>query len=149
MNYLLFQDQVDVRALNECGKKFERVNRLHCKGVLYNVDFIVDVNCELFQVKAGDKLEVALSSSLTGAADDGNYDPSASSALLDKFDYVMHGRVFHIKHIEDQNVEVQASFGGLLMKLVGEQAHVEQLSMDMTFFLLMRVIKAGGGAMDY
>jgi DNA-directed RNA polymerases I, II, and III subunit RPABC3 len=100
-----------------------------------------DVNSELFAAKAGDKLDVALSSSLTGMADDGNYDPQLSSPLLDKFDYACHGRVFNIKHIEDQNVEVQASFGGLLMKLVGEQAHVEQLSMDMTFFLLMRVMK--------
>jgi DNA-directed RNA polymerase I, II, and III subunit RPABC3 len=147
-NYILFQDQVDVRSLNDCGKKFERVNRLHCKGVLYNVVFVIDVNCELFKVKAGDKLEIALSSSLNGAADDGNFDPSLSSALLDKYDYVMHGRVFNIKHIEDQNVEVQASFGGMLMKLIGEQAHVEQLSMDMTFFLLMRILKHGG-AMEY
>jgi hypothetical protein len=36
----------------------------------------------------------------------------------------------------------------MLMKLKGEQAHVEQLSMDMTFFLLMRRLNKGHGNMD-
>jgi hypothetical protein len=44
----------------------------------------------------------------------------------------MHGRVFNIKHIERQCVEVQASFGGLLCRLRGEQAHMESLVLDMT-----------------
>ena len=52
--------------------------------------------------------------------------------MLDNYEYVMHGRVFGIKHIEKQNVEVQISFGGLLCRLRGEQAHVESLVVDMT-----------------
>lgn len=55
-----------------------------------------------------------------------------ANSLLDNYEYVMHGRVFSIKHIEKQNVEVQASFGGLLCRLRGEQAHVESLIVDMT-----------------
>jgi DNA-directed RNA polymerase I, II, and III subunit RPABC3 len=51
---------------------------------------------------------------------------------MDNYDYVMHGRVFSIKHIENQRVEVQASFGGLLLRLQGEQAHVELFVVDMT-----------------
>ena len=60
----------------------------------------------------------------------------------------MHGRVFGIKHISGSastataeegasgaaaapHVEVQASFGGLLCRLRGEQAHLEALEMDM------------------
>jgi hypothetical protein len=70
MNNILFSDRMEVKSMNEAGKKFERVNRLHCRGVMYEVDFVVDVNCELFECKAGETLEVALSSSLTGAADD-------------------------------------------------------------------------------
>ena len=107
MNNILFSDRMEVKSMNEAGKKFDRVNRLHCRGVIYEVDFVVDVNCELFECKTGETLEVALSSSLTGAADDGNFDPVASSALMDKYDYIMHGRVFNIKHVELQNVEVQ------------------------------------------
>jgi hypothetical protein len=43
----------------------------------------------------------------------------------------MHGRVFSIKHIENQNIEVQASFGGLLCRLRGEQSQLEALQCDM------------------
>ncbi len=50
---------------------------------------------------------------------------------MDNFDYVMHGRVFSIKHIQNQYVEVQASFGGLLMRIRAEQAHLEGFFMDM------------------
>lgn len=58
--------------------------------------------------------------------------PVQANSLLDNYEYVMHGRVFSIKHIEKQCVEVQASFGGLLCRLRGEQAHVESLVVDMT-----------------
>jgi len=82
-----------------------------------------------------------------GAADDGTFKPSyGPHSLMDNYEYVMHGRVFNIKHVESQCIEVQASFGGLLCKLRGEQAHVESLIVDMTFFLLMR---RGGGASSY
>ena len=57
---------------------------------------------------------------------------SQSSSLVDNYEYIMHGRVFSIKHIENQCVEVQASFGGLLFRLRGEQAHVESFAQDMT-----------------
>jgi RNA polymerase Rpb8 len=43
----------------------------------------------------------------------------------------MHGRIFGIKHIENQRVEIQASFGGLLMKIKGQQALVDSFAMDM------------------
>ena len=52
-------------------------------------------------------------------------------SLLDSYDYAMHGRVFGIKHIENQNIEVQASFGGLLCRLRGEQSQLESLQCDM------------------
>jgi hypothetical protein len=51
-------------------------------------------------------------------------------SLMDSYDYVMHGRIFSIKHIENQNIEVQASFGGLLCRLRGEQSQLESLQCD-------------------
>jgi hypothetical protein len=54
------------------------------------------------------------------------------SSLMDSYDYVMHGKVFQVKHIENQRIEVQASFGGLLMRIRGEQAHLEAFTVDMT-----------------
>ena len=39
--YLLFEDIFHIRALNENGKMFERVNRLHCKGTTFEVDLVL------------------------------------------------------------------------------------------------------------
>ncbi|RYH14976.1 hypothetical protein EON65_32595 [archaeon] len=36
------------------------MNRLHCKGTTYDVDLVLDINCELFDVKANDKVSVVL-----------------------------------------------------------------------------------------
>eukprot|EP01032_Pedospumella_encystans_P016890 gene16890-19250_t len=56
---ILFEDIFEIKNLNENGKKFER-----------------DVNSELFDVRAGDRIAVVLASSVTGAADDGNFNPN-------------------------------------------------------------------------
>jgi hypothetical protein len=44
----------------------------------------------------------------------------------------MYGRVFAIKPIENQRIEMQASFGGLLLRLRGEQAHLDNFVVDNT-----------------
>ena len=149
-NLILFQDTFDVQVLNEGGKKFDRCNRLGCRGTAYDVDMVVDVNCELFNAKVNDKVVVALakSLSLSGAPDDGKYNPSSGPSLADSYDYVMHGRVYSIKHIENQQVEVQASFGGLLFRLRGEQARLDLFTMDMQFYILMRSSGEAADAMD-
>ena len=151
MAAILFQDTFLVTELNEGGKKFDRVNRLNCIGTNHaEVEMVVDVNCELFKAQARDRVQVALARtlSLSGAPDDGKYNPSTTTNLADNYDYVMHGRVFAIKHVENHLVEVQASFGGLLFRLKGEQAQLAQFSMDMQFYIMMRSTGEVGDAMD-
>ena len=81
MTGILFEDSLDVRQLNIDGKKFERVNRLHCKSNDYDVDVVLgttnfssssfplfssfymlclDVNCELLVAKSGDVFKMTL-----------------------------------------------------------------------------------------
>ena len=43
----------------------------------------------------------------------------------------MHGRIFKISHKEGQTIEVLSSFGGLLMRMIGEQAQLSSLQPDM------------------
>ena len=57
---------------------------------------------------------------------------------MDNYDYVMHGRVFKILHTEALNVEVFASFGGLLFKLKGEQVQLNSIVIDMLLYVLIR-----------
>lgn len=51
-------------------------------------------------------------------------------SLADLYEYVMFGRIFKIEHRDNQGVDVLASFGGLLMKLSGEQSQLDALKAD-------------------
>lgn len=75
---ILFDDIFDLRTMNDHGKKFEKINRLHCKGTTYDVDLVLDVNSELFSTKIGDRINISLAStlSLDGTPDDGSYNPN-------------------------------------------------------------------------
>ena len=50
----------------------------------------------------------------------------------------MNGRLFKISHIENQTIEVQASFGGLLFRLVGEQSQLDALQADMRYVVILQ-----------
>ena len=52
---VVFQDDFEVAQINPEGAKFEKVNRLVCKGVVYEIEFLIDVNSELFECEEGDK----------------------------------------------------------------------------------------------
>ena len=52
---------------------------------------------------------------------------------MDAYDYVMHGRIFKIGHLGNQRVEVLASFGGLLFKLVTDQGQFPALQLDLRY----------------
>eukprot|EP00587_Corethron_hystrix_P015503 CAMPEP_0113328534 /NCGR_PEP_ID=MMETSP0010_2-20120614/20098_1 /TAXON_ID=216773 ORGANISM="Corethron hystrix, Strain 308" /NCGR_SAMPLE_ID=MMETSP0010_2 /ASSEMBLY_ACC=CAM_ASM_000155 /LENGTH=53 /DNA_ID=CAMNT_0000189923 /DNA_START=233 /DNA_END=390 /DNA_ORIENTATION=+ /assembly_acc=CAM_ASM_000155 len=50
--------------------------------------------------------------------------------MADNYEYVMHGRVFDIKYKGDGVIAVHVSFGGLLMRLTGDQRHLENVRAD-------------------
>jgi DNA-directed RNA polymerase I, II, and III subunit RPABC3 len=50
----------------------------------------------------------------------------------------MHGRIFSYEHKAGLEVEIVASFGGLLMSLKGDQSQLANLEMDQVVYLLMR-----------
>uniref|UniRef100_A0A7S1CMR6 DNA-directed RNA polymerases I, II, and III subunit RPABC3 n=1 Tax=Bicosoecida sp. CB-2014 TaxID=1486930 RepID=A0A7S1CMR6_9STRA len=152
----LFHDIFTVDDVNPDGKKFDRVSRLVCKGETWDVLLKIDVASEVFPVKAGEKLAVAVVSTLRldGEPDDGTYQHNeGEESLLDQYDYGMHGRVFKYDYEEDDRVSVYASFGGLLMLLHGQQDSLSSLSLDQRVYCLIRRPKAtteggaaGGGA---
>ncbi|CAM9307799.1 unnamed protein product [Phaeothamnion confervicola] len=141
--HLLFEDIFSVNKLNPDGKKFDRVNRLACKGLTYETELLLDINCEIYSVMEGDKITFVLASTLDldGAPDDGTYrmlDQGSEVTLADQYEYVMHGRVFKYNHVAENKVEVLASFGGLLMRLSGEQRHLASIRVDSRVYCLIR-----------
>lgn len=132
----------EVNAVDPDGKKFDRVSRLVCVGVTENVDMVVDINSEVYPVRTGDKIKVVLCTTLDpdGGEDSGVYDQSGQPSLLDKYDYGMHGKVFHFDYDggDSQTVSVYISYGGLLMRIQGHQRLVAAIKKDQRLYCLMK-----------
>ena len=113
-----------------------------CKGVVYEIEFLIDVNSELFECEEGDKLTVALATSLSvdgvSEAKAIDYARGAKASLLDQFDYAMHGTVYKFQHVKDTKVEVYVSHGGLLARFRGDQRHLKKLKVDAEVCTLLR-----------
>ncbi|KAK9819784.1 hypothetical protein WJX72_002320 [[Myrmecia] bisecta] len=148
MARMLFEDIFEVLEKDPDGKKFDKVSRLRCRSDLYEMDLTLDVNSDLYPKEVGEKFSLALSKTLNldGSEMEGHFTASLHSgkpSLLDKYDYVMHGKIFKFKdntaggHVR---LEVFISFGGLLMQLIGDAKKLSQLENDMDVFLLMRSV---------
>ena len=60
----LHTDTYLVTDVNPGGKKFDRVNRLVCKGSDANADIILDIASEVYSLAKGDKFKLCLSGTL-------------------------------------------------------------------------------------
>ena len=146
----LFEDIFEVIDLNpETGKRFDRVNRISAQATTYECSLLLDMNSEIYTVKQSDKITMVLAStlSLDGSPDDHySYTYSFASGpggkaeptLADNYEYVMHGRVFDVVYKKDGIVEISASFGGLLMRLTGEQKQLSNVQPDMRLYILIK-----------
>eukprot|EP00753_Platysulcus_tardus_P010746 PLAT3018.1.p1 GENE.PLAT3018.1~~PLAT3018.1.p1 ORF type:complete len:164 (-),score=51.56 PLAT3018.1:49-489(-) len=137
---LLFEDLFDVKRVNPDGKVFDRVSRVIAKGMTYENALTVDIHSELFPLREGDKVSMALAStlSLEGKPDDGRFDQSGLPSLMDGYEYCMHGKVYDYLHEAGRKVSIYISFGGLLMLLQGEQRNLMGIKPDMALYCLMR-----------
>ena len=137
---LLYEDIFRVQAVNPEGKKFENVSRLVCRGVTFEMDLVIDIHSEIYPLKLRDEFTLALASTLDleGKPDEEKFNQSGKLTLLDKYDYCMHGKVFSYEHVGELKVAVYVSYGGMLMKLVGDQRHLQSLELDTKVYCLLR-----------
>jgi DNA-directed RNA polymerase I, II, and III subunit RPABC3 len=138
----LFEDIFEVTALNPDGKRFERVNRIAATGTTFECDLLLDVNCEIYKLQELEKITLVLASTLYldgSPADHFSYSTAQDEpTLADNYEYVMHGRVFDVAYQRDGVVVISASFGGLLMRLTGDQRHLTNVMPDMRLYLLLK-----------
>jgi DNA-directed RNA polymerase I, II, and III subunit RPABC3 len=106
------------------------------------MDLTLDINDELYPVQVREKLALVLSAGLSmdGKADDGSYDQNIKDSLADKYEYVMHGKVYKYDSISASKVAVYISYGGLLMRLEGDPRHVSEISIGSNLYLLLRKV---------
>jgi DNA-directed RNA polymerases I, II, and III subunit RPABC3 len=139
----LFEDIFEVTCLNPDGKKvFDRINRIAATGTTFECDLLLDINSEVYSVMEMSKVTLCLASTLHldgSPADHLNYTRNENEpSLMDNYEYVMHGRVFDIQYEKDGIVVIAASFGGLLMRLTGDQKHLSLILPDMRLYLLLK-----------
>jgi DNA-directed RNA polymerase I, II, and III subunit RPABC3 len=139
----LFEDIFEITALNPDGYKFERVNRIQATGTTFECDLLLDINCEIYSLMETDKFTLVLASTLHldgSPADHFSYVPQnhAEPSLADNYEYVMHGRVFDMSYKKDGTVVIAISYGGLLMRLIGDQRHLTSIQPDQRLYLLLK-----------
>jgi DNA-directed RNA polymerase I, II, and III subunit RPABC3 len=145
---MLFEDSFVINAINPEGKKFDRVNRLHATGESFEMHLVLDYNNEIYRLMTNDTIHLLLSSTLAldtsneNSFIDGIPDENTPS-LMDKYEYVMHGKVFKIANPPNKgtNMEIYVSFGGLLMQLKGDARNLQRIELDQKLFLLIRKVK--------
>ncbi|XP_047323678.1 DNA-directed RNA polymerases II and V subunit 8A-like [Impatiens glandulifera] len=136
---IYFDDVMKVEQLDPDGKKFDKVSRIVAKSEKSGAEMLLDVNTSIYQILVGDKLRMALTTSLNGSIDsEGN-----QISLADKFEYVMHGLLYKMSDEisgGQAKVLVYISFGGLQLMLKGDPILMGKFKVDQNLFLLIRKI---------
>ncbi|KAF2928280.1 hypothetical protein DAI22_06g267100 [Oryza sativa Japonica Group] len=94
----LFEDIFTVTRLDPDGKKFDRVSRIEARSEQFDMYMQLDVATEVYPMRAGDRFTMVLAPTLNldGTPDTGFYTQAGRKTLADKFDYVMHGKLYKI-----------------------------------------------------
>ncbi|OKP10503.1 DNA-directed RNA polymerases I, II, and III subunit RPABC3 [Penicillium subrubescens] len=153
---VLFEDTFTINSIN--AQKYDRVSRLECENRDKSITFTLDVNTELYPCAVGESVSMAIASTLSL---DGKEDSRTSwrevsngePSLADDYDYVCHGKVYRFAEGQEKdtmwvhsqndllickNRAVFASFGGLLLYLVGPYNKTNPLRIDHVYLLLKK-----------
>uniref|UniRef100_A0A5B6ZYW7 Putative Nucleic acid-binding, OB-fold n=1 Tax=Davidia involucrata TaxID=16924 RepID=A0A5B6ZYW7_DAVIN len=94
----LFEDIFKVDQLDPDGKKFDKVSRIEARSEQFDMYMQLDVNTEIYPIHVGEKFMMVLASTLNldGTPDTGYFTQGGRKSLADKFEYVMHGKLYRI-----------------------------------------------------
>ncbi|KAF3321830.1 DNA-directed RNA polymerases II, IV and V subunit 8B [Carex littledalei] len=146
MVQLLFEDIFILQRIDPDGKKFDKVSRIEARSEQFDMYMQLDINTEIYPMRVGEKFTMVLAPTLNldGTPDTGFYLPTNRKTLADKFEYVMHGKLYKISEDSSSGqtakVEIYASFGGLLMMLKGDPSNASNFELDQRLFLLIRKV---------
>lgn len=140
---ILFEDNLRVTDIGKDGKVFEKVSRIEGVTEDLNCRIQLDVNTDIYSIKKDAYYSILLTKSLyaDGSPSPNNFNLemySKKNSLLEKYDYVMHGKIFKYSEETGGKVTVYSSFGGLLFGITGEPSHLSNLVLDDRIYLLMK-----------
>ncbi|CAN3372033.1 hypothetical protein DIURU_001427 [Diutina rugosa] len=142
MSGILFEDMFVVETVDP--GRYTRVARITgSSSTSQDIKITLDINSELFPVKANDSLTIALASSLGNESStmtsNGSWRPPKGNerSLADDYDYVMYGTVYKFdENSGDDKMSVYISFGGLLMCLSGGYRSLSNLKQENAYILV-------------
>lgn len=116
---------------------FEKVSRIHCRGVSYETRITLDVNTMIYPIRSGEtyKIVITKADQYEGGQEETYF--SDLPPIADDFELVMHGRVYKSERLNKEEVQIYASFGGLLLLVEGRGSSLRDLEPDMNIYLLM------------
>lgn len=121
------------------------VCRLHCESESFKMDLILDINSQVYPMELGEKFRLVITRSLRedGYPDDGEWNPlDTGPSRADSFEYVCYGKIYRIEgddgSSETSRLAAYVSFGGLLMRLQGDQNNLHGFEVDNHVYLLMK-----------
>jgi DNA-directed RNA polymerase I, II, and III subunit RPABC3 len=140
---ILFEDSFKINSIDKEGKVFDKVSRIDGETDETRCKISLDVNSELYQMSSDAIYSLVLAKSVYN---DGTPSPNNFSyevyqkknSLIDKYDYVMYGKIFKYSEENDGKVSIYISFGGLLLGITGEPKNLVNLKMDERVYLLIR-----------
>eukprot|EP00760_Papus_ankaliazontas_P031627 PhM_4_TR536/c0_g1_i1/m.94655/K03016/RPB8, POLR2H; DNA-directed RNA polymerases I, II, and III subunit RPABC3 len=142
---LIIEDLFTITAVDQDGRKFDKVSRVEGHGSVHDLHMVVDMNVDVYPIVKDETYTVALAHNIeldSTEPADGSWDPTVyqRATLMDKYDYVMFGRVYGCSTEDTTRVDatVYVSYGGLLMKLKGPARDLREIRYGQQLYFLMR-----------
>ncbi len=144
MSDFLLDDVFKVNVVDPDGKKFDLVSRIDGESENYGMRLLLDVNMELYPLKAGERITLVLAKSIALDANgapmeaEAAWRADAGPTLADKYEYVMYGRTFKFEELSPTRMALYVSYGGLLMRLEADPRHFSNIAIGSSLYLLIR-----------
>ena len=116
------------------------MSRIVATSENYEMQLVLDFNSQVYPMVQGDRFTLVLATTLDldGRVCDGVYDSSDRATLADGYDYVMHGRVYEVLEEKAGKKAVFVSYGGMLMRLRGDERNLSAMKRGSDYYLLLR-----------
>mmetsp|Transcript_32595 Transcript_32595/g.63671 ORF Transcript_32595/g.63671 Transcript_32595/m.63671 type:complete len:156 (+) Transcript_32595:301-768(+) len=127
------------------NKIFSKVSRIFAISDENKTEITLDVNTEIYPIHDQDKLDLRIiqvnPEEKNELDQNKNWIDFFDKKLIDLFEYVMYGTIFH-SGIENKKFFFYGSFGGLLIKIFGNSETVlhKNFKVDSKILLLIRKI---------
>ena len=162
-NNIVFDEILKIESIDKDNKIFEKVQRCEGKTQKTNYNILLDINSDLYPMEVGCLYSIVLARSIeeNGKTKIEEFDYELTTnkkyTLMDKYDYVMRGRVFQFSSEKKRNADslgkdslcISISFGGLLLDISnlmrdnssGKPKSFEDINLDEELYLLIKKLK--------